>query len=104
MGGGNYLSTSFVEKCLTGAEDHANKSRVSLKEISRWQPPPPTPFAHIATAPFLQSFIVCQAFAHPLSHLRPHNITLRQQGWYYYYYSHSVDYRGSWEVPPQVLG
>lgn len=38
------LSASFIEKCLTGTEDHANESHASLKEVSRWQG-----LVHVAT-------------------------------------------------------
>lgn len=73
-GRSNYLSPSFVEKRLTGTEDHPNKSPASVKEISRWQSPAPHPntHTHIATAPFCSPSLLTQ-------HLHTHYVICASQ-------------------------
>lgn len=75
---------SFIGKCLTGSEDHANKSPASLKEISRWQGP-----VHTATTPFFAALYCLSSICTSIVSFAPHAITMRQQGWYYY--ARSVD-------------
>lgn len=75
---------SFIGKCLTGSEDHANKNTASLKEISRWQGP-----VHTATAPFFAALYCLSSICTSIISFVPHAITMRQQVWYYY--ARSVD-------------